>query len=268
MANGTGEIVGLSLSPDYKKLLVKVIGAVSLRESFVTASPNVLALDFEAAGFNGPQPLTRYDKGPVRMLKTDTSGPSQRVYVDFRGPVAPEYRIKRIGDFFIVFMDEEDIVRAQSAAPSKAPPGGLTGKADGSIPVKEDPDSNLSIEGASAKDDTIFLTVMDRNDPSRSYKITLSIDFESLGFNKASVSRLRTGSPAGKKRSRLRGKDSRAPRNKASKRNGKRGKKNINVTVSGPEQGLFDPSARGFNPSGMSEAMLVGSRSRPRLTNY
>jgi hypothetical protein len=263
MANGTGEIVDIRLSPDNKKLLIKVAGAVSLRESFVTANSKLLALDFEAAGFANVSPITRYENGPIKMIQIDTRGASQRIFVDFRGPVAPDYRVKRMGDFFMVFMDEEDIIRAQSSAP---PTGQDRSKSYGNrIAVKSDPGSKVSVLSADVKGDVICLEVVDNEKPSKAYKVTLSIDFDTMGFNRASVSRLTRDLPSrGKRvdsRKRHRGKNPRPA--DPSVRGGKQKAIRINVASSG--KGLFNPSAKRFLGGRIDEARLVGSSGHPRL---
>lgn len=238
MANGTGEIIGIHMSPDNKKLLIKVEGSVSLRESFVSAEPKLLVLDFDAAGFVDVQPLTRYKAGPVKIIQTDTRGASQRVFVDFRGPVIPEYRIKRIGSFFIVLLDEEDVIRAQAAnAPSASNDANDGSKLESD--VLSTPNSNILISNTLVEDDKIILQVIDKRNPEKRYNVTLDIDFKTLGFNSASVSAVKNRIPVNRPKRKKAGPKRKKAGGLHSLTNKGPRSKSVRVNFGPEDQGLF-----------------------------
>ncbi len=242
MANGTGEIIGIHMSPDNKKLLIKVEGSVALRESFISAEPRLLVLDFDAAGFVDIQPVTRFKDGPVKIIQTDTRGASQRIFVDFRGPVAPEYRIKRIGSFFIVLFDEEDVMRAQAQAAAY----GASEQTGGNVSSQSQwnslssPDSNIMISNSVVENDRILLQVIDKRNPAKRYNVTLDIDFKTLGFNSASVKAVKNETPLNRLKKKKASKK-RKPRSMAQSRKNKRPRSDsIRVNFGPEDEGLFN----------------------------
>ncbi|GEM_PF-2048957 len=243
--NGPGIISELRLGPDFKRLIIKSEGQVALQQAFTINRPPRLVIDFKDARFVRIPKTVKYRNKPIREMRTGKHGTGARVVLEFGDYAVPEYRIRKIEGYFIVFF----------GALSPAAPGNLlAAQADKTVHGRRSRTrgrntdtgsdaSRLCIKTAEVTDGRIVLRVARANEPARHYKVELDLDLKQRGFNMAHISPLEPNAH----KSTMVAAETRSPRRAKLKRRQSSGSKKrkhakaaVRKVLAG--KGLFDPS--------------------------
>jgi hypothetical protein len=200
-----GKIDDVKLSPNGRRVSIQVEGHVEHPRTLVKRNPSRLIIDFETAKMESvPTPMV-IDHRPIREIRLGKLKKGTRVVLDFGGYSVPDYGIRRLGDYYIIFLGQSKLLGKASAKPARtAPRSGRVAKKQvqrSKIPghwAAEPATSGTRLKIGSARvvDGMIVLHVSDMNRPSRTYRIKLGVDLDQAGFTTAVIRPLRRKSSA------------------------------------------------------------------------
>ncbi len=200
-----GKIDEVKLSPDGRRVSIQFEGNVEHPRTLVKRNPSRLIIDFEKAEMESvPTPMV-IDHRPIREIRLGKLKKGIRVVLDFGGYSVPDYGIRRLGDYYIIFLGESKLLDKPSAKPANAAPrpARVAKKQSSSsiVPARwaAEPATSgtrLKIGSARVVDGMIVLHVSDMNRPSRTYRIKLGVDLDQAGFTTAVIRPLRRKSAA------------------------------------------------------------------------
>jgi len=187
-----GKITEVSVSQDLRRVTIKSDGLMGRHTVSTGLSPSRLIIDVEGAGMPKPPQLNGLAKASGLAVKVVKAQSGARVVLDFGASNLPAHKIRRLGNYLLVFLQEWEPKPAPSArsAPEKA------SFSDRAVPVvrckTERPydasASELSIKSAAVVDGLIVITLASRDNPGVTYRIDLGVDFQKLGFSTARIS--------------------------------------------------------------------------------
>jgi hypothetical protein len=192
------ELTEIDVTADMKRVAIKFTGKAPAFHDVMISGPTRLVIDVPDVGVTSPSISgIPADCGlAVRTARTRTGG---RVVLDFGRVQAPQYKIRPMDNYLLVFLgdwlpepsNDNSAGKPEAAAPDKAlVPAEPIITAGGP--------SGVIIKSAKTVNDTIVLHVANPANPGALYKIDLKVDFESLGFSAAQVALLKSqkGAPA------------------------------------------------------------------------
>ncbi len=187
-----GKIEGVKISPDLKRVIVKYKGPVDERMSSSVQRSSLLVIDLAGAILGDVERCTRAGREAGLEVRVSKTNSGARLVLDFGGAAVPEHKIRRVGDYLMVFLREW--------TPKAAPPAKIAAtplrlaKPAQATPPKPDPparlaldSSGLTIKSVEVVDGLIVLQVANRTKPAGNYRIDLGINFDQLGFSVANV---------------------------------------------------------------------------------
>jgi hypothetical protein len=199
-----GKIDDVKLSPDGRRVSIQVEGHVKHPRTLLKRNPSRLIIDFEKAEMESvPTPMV-IDHRPIREIRLGKLKKGIRVVLDFGGYSVPDYGIRRLGDYYIIFLGESKLLDKPSAKRARRAPRPVAvakKQAQRSkVPARwaAEPATSgtrLKIGSARVVDGMIVLHVSDMNRPSRTYRIKLGVDLDQAGFTTAVIRPLRKKSP-------------------------------------------------------------------------
>jgi hypothetical protein len=178
----SGKIDDVKLSPDGRRVSIQYAGHVEYPRT-----PMVI------------------DHRPIREIRLGKRKKGTRVVLDFGGYSVPDYGIRRLGDYYIIFLGESKLLDKPSAKRARRAPRPVAvakKQAQRSkVPAcwaaaPATSGTRLKIDSARVVDGMIVLHVSDMNRPSRTYRIKLGVDLDQAGFTTAVIRPLRRKSPA------------------------------------------------------------------------
>jgi hypothetical protein len=187
-----GTITDVKISPDLKRVIVKCEGPIDERMSSSVQRSSLLVIDLAGATLGDVERSTRAGREAgleVRVSKTNTGA---RLVLDFGGAAVPEHKIRRVGDYLMVFLGEWTPKAAPPTKTAATPP--RPAQPAHAAPAKSNPpvrlaldSSGLTIKSVKVVDGVIVLQVANRTKPAGNYRIDLGINFDQLGFSVANV---------------------------------------------------------------------------------
>ncbi len=196
LASDKSQLSEINVTPDFKRIIVQFTGKAPTYKHTLAVNPSRLVLDFDDASIQSPKihGLSPDCGVAVRYAKTIKGA---RIMVDFGSSTIPEYKIKVMDNFVLVFLGDRPIQRVKKQMPAQP------AASAGALPVKRlhissnpklKPDSTtrgtLLLESAKTAGDQVQILVSQKTNPDVIYKVNLTIDFEKLGFNAASITQL------------------------------------------------------------------------------
>jgi hypothetical protein len=187
-----GKIADVKISPDLKRVVVKCGGLVDERMSSSVQRSSLLVIDLAGAGLGDIERSTRAGREAGLEVRVSKTNSGARLVLDFGGAAVPEHKIRRVGDFLMVFLGEWT---PKAAPPSKTvvtsprpvqPAQAARPKPNSPVKLSLD-SSGLTIRSAEVVDGMIVLQVASRTKPAGNYRIDLGINFDQLGFSVANV---------------------------------------------------------------------------------
>lgn len=188
-----GTISDVRISPDLKRVLVKCEGPVGERISSSVQRSSLLVIDLAGADLGDVERSTRAGREAGLEVRVSKTHSGARLVLDFGGAAAPEHKIRKVGDYLMVFLDQWTPKAAapkktavtsprpashapQAARPKPNPPARLASNSSG-----------LTIKSVEVVDGVIVLQVANGTKPAGNYRIDLGINFDQLGFSVANV---------------------------------------------------------------------------------
>ncbi|MBI4961809.1 MAG: AMIN domain-containing protein [Desulfomonile tiedjei] len=201
----TGKITEVSVSPDLKRVTIKSDGIIGPHTVSTASNPSRLIIDVEGASVATPPPAHAVSKASGLAVKAVKNQSGARVVMDFGASPLPVHKIRRLGNYLLVFLQEWEPTPAASGriTPDKVPVAEPTPavvrrriekplvSSTSNLPIKSS--SDLSIKSAEVSDGLIILTLANRERPGMIYRIDLGVDFEKLGFSTAKISATNPG---------------------------------------------------------------------------
>ena len=111
-----GKIADVKISPDLKRVVVKCEGLVDQRMSSSIQRSSLLVIDIAGAGLGDIERSTRSGREAGLEVRVSKTNSGARMVLDFGGAAVPEHKIRRVGDYLMVFLDQWT---PKAAAPTK-----------------------------------------------------------------------------------------------------------------------------------------------------
>jgi type IV pilus secretin PilQ/predicted competence protein len=91
----SGEITGVKLYPDNKRIVIDAKGRVGTYQARVIGKPNRLVMDFNQTRLGNVSRKISVGKADIYEIRVGETGSRARVVVDFRGRPVPAFKVKR-----------------------------------------------------------------------------------------------------------------------------------------------------------------------------
>jgi hypothetical protein len=105
-AIASGKIAEVNVSPDLRRVTVRTEGFMGNHKESTAANPSRLILDIPGMTLAKPPALTGAGKYGGLGIRTAQSESGARVVLDFGNAPIPEHRIRRLGNYLMVFLQE------------------------------------------------------------------------------------------------------------------------------------------------------------------
>jgi len=187
-----GRIDGVKITPDLKRVVVKCEGHVDGRMSSSVQRSSLLVIDLAGASLGDVERSTRAGREAGLEVRVSKTHSGARLVLDFGGAAAPEHKIRRVGDYLMVFLGEWTPKAAPPkkavAAPTRPARHPQAARPKTNPPARLALDSSgLTIKSVEVIDGVIVLQVANRTKPAGNYRVELGINFDQLGFSLANV---------------------------------------------------------------------------------
>lgn len=176
-----GEIADITITPDGKRISIRIEGQIGKYSAHTLQNPARLVLDVEDTGLS-KEPAISGTMASGIDIRTARKGSAARVVLNLGNRPLPDHRVTAVGNHLLVFLNNwsnpagtAQQTKVQAPAQELQEPIVLSGSKD------------LQIKSAEVINGQIILKVVHRADQSRIYKIELGVDFDQLGFNTASI---------------------------------------------------------------------------------
>ncbi|MGO9569874.1 MAG: hypothetical protein ACLP5H_20275 [Desulfomonilaceae bacterium] len=183
-------VAEVSVSPDLRRVAIKLDGRIGGHTSAVMAHPSRLVIDIPAAGV-GPEPrIIGVDKNSAMHVRIAKTNAGAQVALDFGAVPVPDHRVCQMDNYLIVLLGEwQPQPRIQGNAEHEKAPAQrpISATPQNAQAVAHAAGSELLIKSVEEVNGTIVLKVSKRTEPQRVYRIDLGVDFQQLGFNGANV---------------------------------------------------------------------------------
>ncbi len=187
-----GTITDVKISPDLKRVIVRCKGPVDERMSSSVQRSSLLVIDLAGVNLGDVERSTRAGREAGLEARVSKTHSGARLVLDFGGAAAPEHKIRRVGDYLMVFLDDWTPKAAPPKKTAAAPP--IPARHPQVVRPKPNPparlaldSSGLTIKSVEVVDGVIVLQVANRTKPAGNYRIDLGINFDQLGFSVANV---------------------------------------------------------------------------------
>jgi hypothetical protein len=189
-----GKIADVKISPDLKRVIVKCQGQIDERVSASIVRSSLLVVDFPGAALGDAERSARAGQGAGLEARVSKINSGVRLVLDFGGAAVPEHKIRRVGDYFMVFLGEwtpKEAAPAKTAVPNPSRPPAQrpqVAQLKTNPPVKLGLGSpGFTIKSVEVVDGVIVLQVANRTNSVGNYRIELGINFDQLGFSVANI---------------------------------------------------------------------------------
>jgi len=191
-----GTIADVKISPDLKRVIVKCEGRIDERVSASIVRSSLLVIDFVGAALGDVERSTRAGQGAGLEARVSKISSGVRLVLDFGGATAPEHKIRRVGDYLMVFLGEwtpKEAAPVKTAAPNPSRVPAPVQRPQIAQPKTNPPvklgldSSGFTIKSVEVVDGVIVLQVANRTNSAGNYRIELGINFDQLGFSVANI---------------------------------------------------------------------------------
>lgn len=198
-----GEIMHVKASKDFKRVIIKCNQKVEPPAAYELTDPSRLVIDFLNTGLGDIDSKTEFVGQPIREIRAAKLPRGARLVLDFGGNSVPEYQIRQIDNYFVVFLKEFAKERSPSMEsehvrlaptwnenPFPLAPSSehrASSPSSGSVELTGTGSSGLSITSARVVNGIIVLEVQTHIGRVRTYRVDIGIDFDQMGFHTAAV---------------------------------------------------------------------------------
>lgn len=176
----------ITVASDMKRVAVKFEGKIGSYTDVTAQHPSRLIIEVPGATIiRSPriQGLSTESGLTVRTAKTPTSA---RIVMDFGNGPLPEYKIKQMDGYLLVFLADAPLavpVRNSAVPAPVRQPAVITAPE----PTAVSDTSGLVIKSAQVQNGKMVLHVIRESNPGTLYRIDLGVDFDHLGFSSAKI---------------------------------------------------------------------------------
>jgi AMIN domain len=200
---GSSQITGVKFSGDYKRLIIESNGAIGSPRALPSFRPARLILDFDGSVPGQGLQTSKSKKNGIADIQVKATPTGTRIELDFGSVPLPRYRIRKLNDYVIVFLEQGGVPISPNSAPrlhgSAAKPPLPRSHAARKEPVRPNTPKvpaprarsrdGLLIKSTSVVDGNIVLHVADAKRPKQVYRIQIGVDLRQPGFKAAEIRR-------------------------------------------------------------------------------
>lgn len=198
-ANSPIKITAVKISRDMRRVVVKGNGPISTEHLYRLEGKSRLAIMIPDAVLGDMDRTIRNPDDNALLVYVSPAGTGVKIVLDFGKTGVPDFKIRVLDDCLIALL-------GPSGSHASASQDGSFGAAAGSagpqkpvearqqpleIPAISRETGDLTICSAEVIDGLVVVQVASKENGGRKYKIKLGLNLEDLGFNSATVSRVR-----------------------------------------------------------------------------
>jgi hypothetical protein len=189
-------IVGVQTSPDLKQIKIKFNGKAARPVAYVVERPNRLVMDFKSTGLGRVPAKITMNRGLLREIRTGSTSSRARVVLDFGENPVPPFSVSKQSELVILTLTEahksagksKPAPQSSSASPQAPPDRSSAAPTPSDDRKSENADSRFAVKAAGLSQDLIFVELADRKDPTRTYRLVMDFDYDSLQLRTATFS--------------------------------------------------------------------------------
>lgn len=185
-------IIGVQSSHDLKQIKIKFSGKAARPIAYVVERPYRLIMDFQSIGLGNVPAKMTVNRGLIQEIRTGSNSSRARVVVDFGENPVPPFNVSTQNELVILTLNktQQSAEKFKSAPEKSTAAPRIHSDRPSSAPApldrrSEHPDSRLSVKEAALNDDSIFVELADPKDPTRTYRIVMDLDHDSLQLRTA-----------------------------------------------------------------------------------
>jgi hypothetical protein len=187
-----GKITAVTVSQDLRRVTIKSEGVIGPHTASVSENPSRLTIDMAGAGVAKNLQMRGVSQAAGLAVRVAKHQSGARVILDFGTSIIPAHKIRRLGNYLLVFLQKWDpkpisvnqIRREKVSLPDQPTP---VVRRKTERPHNGSP-AEVSIKSAEVVDGLVMVTLASRRNPGVTYRIDLGVDFEKLGFSTARIS--------------------------------------------------------------------------------
>jgi hypothetical protein len=184
-------ITGLQVAPDQKHISLRYSGDLGRHAAFVMSNPRRLVVDFEATGVARIPGRVKVDRPPIKEVRIGQDNGRARIVIDFGDEAVPPFSIDRQSDRVLVVLGNQSphrtTLRGQASEAARAGAPAPKPARQPRVEGRQPPSSPLSVRNATLNGDLVLVELADRDQPGKTYRLTLDFDHEAMKLRKASV---------------------------------------------------------------------------------
>jgi AMIN domain len=175
-------ITSVQVAPDLKHISIKCDGPVGRHSTFVIQKPYRLVLDLESTGLGKIPAKIHIGRNPVNEIRLGYANSRARIVVDFGDNPVPSFKVDKQSNSLLVNLG----VKAGAWQPKPAPKPAAKLQKDPVQPKvvaltpasKKADSSTVSVKSAGVADDLVFVELVHKKDPKRTYRLVIDLDVE------------------------------------------------------------------------------------------
>ncbi|MBM3303094.1 MAG: AMIN domain-containing protein, partial [Deltaproteobacteria bacterium] len=199
-ASATDTVTEVKMSPDLRRVIMKSSGKIANHNAFQLDRPPRLVIEIPGVSPGKVPKSSRAEHNGGVKIDVSESKSGTHVVLDFGGAPVPQYHIRRMDAYLIVFL--EDWRPPQGPAAPRSASNHKSGKTTSTVAMTErnksaipaeEHRSDVIIKSAEVVDGLMVLVVADKMRPERLYRIDLGVNFQLRGFVCAEIHSLPPG---------------------------------------------------------------------------
>ena len=213
-----GLITNLKLTSDLRRLIIMYEGRIGDPEIRTLANPSRIVVDLPDGRLGSIDRKRQFANKQLRELRTGQHERGARIVLDFGNYTAPQYKLRTLGNYVVVFLSEagppvhplqariresRDIGRFQMRTKTepRIKPRHVRKKPRARKPLSQvsqdqndrfpQTSSPLFIKSAKVVNGMLLINVARKGKSAKEYRINLDVDWKRLGFKSADIHSVR-----------------------------------------------------------------------------
>jgi hypothetical protein len=192
-ANGaaTGFLTDVKIAQDQKRIVIKHEGDLGKHAAFVIERPHRLVVDFSSTALGKTPRKINVNGREIREIRLGQTPSRARLVVDFGSNPVPAFRIQRMDGALLVMLGSSIAPRSAQgpgASAERERTASSFGKSKSVPESAKSQASPLAVKRAGIEDDLVYVELVDKNKPGKTYRLVVDCSLRKLAVRHASLS--------------------------------------------------------------------------------